>query len=139
MLAEVLRRLDSTDRAAVLAQVGRPWLAAVVPGRRAHSDKISSEIDMGDQYRDIHMGDRTSMRYRWGWHHLGYRYGIWADDIGNDSIVSVISHIDMGYLVTVATCAFHRPSTGCAGQGARVCCSERAPGGVLQCNANIDN
>jgi hypothetical protein len=37
--------------------------------------------------------------YRYG--HLPYRYGIWADDMGDDSIGTVISHIDMGYLVTL--------------------------------------
>jgi hypothetical protein len=34
--------------------------------------------------------------------HLGYRYGIWANDMGDDSIDKVISHIDMGYPVTLA-------------------------------------
>ena len=28
--------------------------------------------------------------------HPGYRYGIWADNMGDDSIDTVISHIDMG-------------------------------------------
>jgi hypothetical protein len=28
-------------------------------------------------------------------------YGIWANDIGDDSIDTVILHIDMGYLVTL--------------------------------------
>jgi hypothetical protein len=31
----------------------------------------------------------------------GYRYGIWANDMGDDSIDTVILHIDMGFLVTV--------------------------------------
>jgi hypothetical protein len=34
--------------------------------------------------------------------HPGYRYGIWSNDMGDDSIDTVISHIDMGYLVTLA-------------------------------------
>jgi len=29
------------------------------------------------------------------------RYGRWANDMGDDSIDMVISHIDMGYLVTL--------------------------------------
>jgi len=37
--------------------------------------------------------------YRYG--HPGYRYGIWANDMGDDTIDTVISHIDMGYLVTL--------------------------------------
>jgi hypothetical protein len=32
---------------------------------------------------------------------MGYRYGTWANDMGDDSIDTVISHIDMGYLVTL--------------------------------------
>jgi len=39
------------------------------------------------------------MIHRYG--HLGYRYGIWANEVGHDSIDTVISHIDMGYLVTL--------------------------------------
>jgi hypothetical protein len=31
---------------------------------------------------------------------IDMEYGIWADDMGDDSIDMVISHIDMGYLVT---------------------------------------
>ena len=31
----------------------------------------------------------------------GYRYGIWADDMGDDRIHMVISNIDMEYLVTL--------------------------------------
>jgi hypothetical protein len=37
--------------------------------------------------------------YQYG--HPGYRYGIWANDMGDDSIDTVISHIDMGYPVTL--------------------------------------
>jgi len=37
--------------------------------------------------------------YRYG--HPGYRSGTWAYDMGDDSIDIVISHIDMGYLVTL--------------------------------------
>jgi len=36
------------------------------------------------------------MRYRYE-----YRYGIWASDMGDDSIDTVISHIDMGHLLNV--------------------------------------
>jgi len=32
---------------------------------------------------------------------LGYRCGIWANDMRDDSIDTVISHIDMGHLVTL--------------------------------------
>ena len=38
--------------------------------------------------------------YRHG--HPGYRYGIWANDMGDESIDTVILRIDMGYLVTLA-------------------------------------
>ena len=31
------------------------------------------------------------------------RYAIWANDMGDDSIDKVISHIDMEYLVTLVT------------------------------------
>jgi len=31
----------------------------------------------------------------------GYRYGIWANDMGDDSIDMVILDIDIGYLVTL--------------------------------------
>jgi hypothetical protein len=37
--------------------------------------------------------------YRYG--HPGYRYRIWSNDMGDDSIDSVIFHIDMGYLVSL--------------------------------------
>jgi len=42
------------------------------------------------------------MVYRYGYQpyrydHPGYRYGIWANDMGDVSIDTVISHIDMGY------------------------------------------
>ena len=39
------------------------------------------------------------MVYRYG--HPGYQYGIWANDMGDDSIDMVILDIDMGYLVTL--------------------------------------
>jgi len=35
------------------------------------------------------------MTYRYG--HSPYRYGIWANDMGEDSIDMVILDIDMGY------------------------------------------
>ena len=38
------------------------------------------------------MGDRTS---------IVYQYRIWAHDTGDDSIDMVISHLNMGYLVTL--------------------------------------
>jgi hypothetical protein len=40
-----------------------------------------------------------SFRYRYG--HPGYRYGIWANDMGDDSIDMVILDMDIGYLVTL--------------------------------------
>jgi len=48
-----------------------------------------------------------NLPYRYG--HPGYRYGMWANDVGNDNIDTVgddnihtvISHIDMGNLVTL--------------------------------------
>ena len=43
------------------------------------------------------------MGYRYG--HPGYRSGIWADDVEDDSIDMVISHIDMGYLVNLPAAA----------------------------------
>ena len=33
--------------------------------------------------------------------HPGYRCGIWANDMGDDRIDTVIRHIDIGYLVTL--------------------------------------
>ena len=64
------------------------------------------EIDTGDRTsmrfdRDIDMGYELSiwdMVYRFG--HPGYRCGIWANDVGDDSIDTVILRIDVGYLVT---------------------------------------
>jgi hypothetical protein len=40
------------------------------------------------------MGDWTSM---------GYQYGVRANDMGDDSIDTIICHIDTGYLVTLCT------------------------------------
>jgi hypothetical protein len=37
--------------------------------------------------------------HRYG--HPGYRYGIWANDMGDESIDTVILRIDVGYLVTL--------------------------------------
>ena len=45
--------------------------------------------------------------YRYG--HPGYRYGIWAHDLGDDKIDTVISNIDMGYLVTLINDPAARP------------------------------
>jgi hypothetical protein len=42
------------------------------------------------------MGYRTSIGFRYA-----QRYGIWSNDMGDDSIDAVISHIDIGYLVTL--------------------------------------
>jgi len=36
---------------------------------------------------------------------IPYRYGIWANDMGDDNIDTVILHIDMGYLVTLPSAA----------------------------------
>jgi hypothetical protein len=69
------------------------------------------------------MGDRTSMGFRceYGYGicgidlgygisiwlstisiwHPGYRYGIWANDMGDDRIDMALSHTDMGYLITL--------------------------------------
>jgi hypothetical protein len=61
--------------------------------------------DIGRQWdidRDIDMIYGLSiwdMVYRHG--HPGYRYGIWANDMGDDNIDMVILYIDMGYLVTL--------------------------------------
>jgi hypothetical protein len=41
-----------------------------------------------------------NLRYRYG--HPEHRYGIWASDMGDVNIDMVISHIDMGYLVSLA-------------------------------------
>jgi len=69
---------------------------------------------------DIDMGYRISMGYRYGYRygiwdmghryghppyrygHPGYRCGIWANDMGDDSIDMVIQDIDVGYVVTLA-------------------------------------
>jgi len=57
-------------------------------------------IDMGYGISIWDTGYRYDcLPYRHG--HPGYRYGIWAKDMGDDSIDMVISHIDMGYLVTL--------------------------------------
>ena len=48
---------------------------------------------MGDGIKTIYLP------YRYG--HPGYRYGIRANDMADDSIDTVISHINMGYLVTL--------------------------------------
>jgi hypothetical protein len=64
--------------------------------------------------------------YRYG--HLPYRYshpgdrnGIWPNDMGDDSIDMVISHIDMGYLVALSM----------ALRMGRLRASEREPGRQL--------
>jgi len=59
-----------------------------------HQSDIDTDIDM--EY-GVSILD---MVYRYG-HHPGYRYGTWADDMRDDSIDVVISHVDMGYLVTL--------------------------------------
>jgi len=51
-------------------------------------------IDMG---YGIDMGIHPPYRYG----HPGYRYGIWANETGDDGIATVILDIDMGYLVTL--------------------------------------
>ena len=43
----------------------------------------------------------------------GDRYGLWANDMGDDNIDIVISHIDMGYLVTL----WHTPRHAAARHG----------------------
>jgi hypothetical protein len=54
--------------------------------------------------------------YRSG--HPGYRYGIRANDVGDDSIDMVILHVDMGYLVTLpAAAAAARPPRRAWSQG----------------------
>jgi hypothetical protein len=53
---------------------------------------LISEIDVGDRY------GRSDMRYG----HPRYRYEIWSDDMGDDSIDSVILRIDMGCLVALS-------------------------------------
>jgi hypothetical protein len=45
------------------------------------------------------------LRYRYG--HLGYQCGIGAKDVGDDSIDVIISHIDMGYLITLRAPPHH--------------------------------
>jgi len=47
----------------------------------------------------IDMGYGLDIPYRYG--HPGCRYGIWANDMGDDSIDMVVFHIDMGCLVTL--------------------------------------
>jgi hypothetical protein len=52
------------------------------------------------------MGDRYGhLPYRHG--HPGYRIEIWANAMGDISIDTVISYIDMGCLVTLAGIACH--------------------------------
>ena len=71
-----------------------------VDGCRSDINEIDMNFDVG---YGISIWD-TVYRYdylpcRFG--HPGYRYGIWANDMGDDSIDMVISHINMGYLVTL--------------------------------------
>jgi len=108
-----------------------PIDASVGAGERLSVERrvtrCDREIDMGHRYgesmweighqwdidRDIDMVYGISiwaMEYRYGHppyrhDHRGYRYGIWSNEMGDDRIDTVSSHIDMGYLVTlVATC-----------------------------------
>jgi hypothetical protein len=68
-------------------EIGRQW-------------DIDRDIDMGYVLSIWDMGYRYGyLPYRHG--QPGYRYGIWANDMGDDSIDMVILHIDMGYLVTL--------------------------------------
>jgi len=83
-------------------------------------DRISiREIDTGDQYGKLDVEgisvwvsiwdicQRYGMVYRYGYlphryGHPAYRYCMWARDMGDDSIVMVISNIDTGHIVTLS-------------------------------------
>jgi hypothetical protein len=52
--------------------------------------------------------------YRYG--HPGYRYGIWANYMGDDSINTVISHIDIGYLVTLPCPSLYASPRACSAE-----------------------
>jgi len=75
-----------------------------------HQWDIDRHIDMehGLSIWDMGYGISISV-YRYGYlpylyGHPGYRYGIWANDMGDDSIDTVIFHMDMRYLVTLDVC-----------------------------------
>jgi len=67
----------------------------------------TNEISIGLSFIDMEYGTSIwDTVYRYGhlpcrFGHPGYRYGIWVDDMGDDSIDMVILHIDMRYLVTL--------------------------------------
>jgi hypothetical protein len=105
-----------------------------------HDPTSIREIDMGDRYGrsmweighqgdihgDIDIGYGISIWntvYRYGYlpypyGHPGYRYGIWADDMGVDRIDMIILDIDMGYVVTLAVPRWcHRGSWARTGRG----------------------
>jgi hypothetical protein len=84
------------------------------------------EIDMGDRYGRSEINEISIGILIWN---MGYRYGIWyidmviyhidmvilnidmgdeANDMGDDRIDKVISHIDMGYLVTLSAGPYSR-------------------------------
>ena len=75
---------------------------------------VNSSLDT-NCHRKIDMGYGLSildMVYRYGFlpyrnGHPGHRYGIWAHDMGDDSIDTVIPHTDMGYLVNLAPPRHH--------------------------------
>jgi len=62
-------------------------------GHQCDFDRV---IDVLSIWNVVHQYDY--LPYRYG--HPGYRYGIWGNHLGDDSIDMVILHIEMGYLVT---------------------------------------
>jgi len=64
---------------------------------------MSSNMNIGMGYTGISIWDTVyaygHLSCRYG--HPGYRYEIWVDDLGDDSIDIVILRIDMGYFATL--------------------------------------
>jgi len=59
---------------------------------------MNIDVESGLSIWDIVYRD-DYLPYRHG--HRGYRYGIWANDMADDSVDTVILHIEMRYLVTL--------------------------------------
>ena len=60
---------------------------------------MNLDMDYGTSIWDKAYRYGINLPYRYG--RPEYRYGLWANDKGDDGIDTVISHIDMGYLVTL--------------------------------------
>ena len=66
-----------------------------------HIHMVTLDIDMGCGLMTWEMIGSIRSSPISIWDILSCRYGIWANDMGDDGIDTVVSHIDMGYLVTL--------------------------------------